>query len=149
MAVHSRGSFLEHCRRLVGVGLILSSTHCVQAGQTYLALGDSITFGVGSYDMSTDISNGDRGYVAKYANYFAGFAGGVRSTVIDLAVPGETSSSFFGNGVGLDGLDASIRNTNYTGATPPSQDALMLATIKAQSAAGDSISPGHDLPRGQ
>ncbi len=44
---------------------------------------------------------------------------------------GETSSSFFGNGVSIDGPDASMRNTNYTGATLPSQDALMLSTIAA------------------
>ena len=123
-----------------GLGLVPGLSTAARAGQTYLALGDSISFGVGSNDSATDISNGDRGYVAGYANYLASLAGGVRPTVINLAVSGETSSSFYGDGVGLDGSAASLRNTNYSAANPLSQDALMLATIKAQLALGNTIS---------
>ena len=125
---------------LCGLGLLIQAADVDAGSSVYLALGDSITFGVGSNDLATDISNGDRGYVGLYANYLAGQQGGVRPTVLNLAVSGETSSSFFGTGVGLDGPGASMRNTNYTGATLPSQDALMLSTIKSQLAAGNSIS---------
>ena len=128
-----------------GLGLLVGLGGQAQAGQTYLALGDSITFGVGANETASDISNGDRGYVSGFADVLAGREGGVGPTVINLAVSGETSSSFFGTGVSLDGAGASLRNTNYipptyTGPTPPTQDALMLATIAAQQAAGNTIS---------
>lgn len=111
------------------------------AGLTgYLALGDSLAFGVGTNDSPTDVSNGDRGYVGDYANTLASLNNGTRPRVINLGVSGESSSSFFGNGIGLDGSDASKRNTNYTGSPLPSQDALMLSTIAAQQAAGNTIS---------
>ena len=67
--------------------------------QTYLSLGDSIGFGetvfmnnpaCGSY---SDPSNGDRGFVAMYANSLASRYG-YRPNVINLAVDGETSSTF-------------------------------------------------------
>ena len=118
----------------------LGNGESAQAGQTYLALGDSITFGVGTNDTATDISNGDRGYVKGYADYLAGLSGGVRPNVINLAVSGESSSSFFGNGVGLDGPTSAMRNTNYTGKPLPTQDALMLSTIQSQLASGNTIS---------
>lgn len=121
--------------------LLAGMTHQARAGfSTYLSIGDSLAFGVEANDTSTDVSNGDRGYVADYANILAANNGGVRPNVINLGVSGETSSSFFGYGVGLDGPNASSRNTNYTGSTPPSQDALMLSTIQSQLAAGNTIS---------
>ena len=60
--------------------------------QTYLALGDSIAFG------KTDgipVSFGDQGYVKPFADFLATRNGGTRPDVINLAFPGETSSSFF------------------------------------------------------
>ena len=60
--------------------------------QTYLALGDSIAFG------ETDVipvSFGDQGYVKPFADFLATQNGGTRPDVINLAFPGETSSSFF------------------------------------------------------
>ena len=60
--------------------------------QTYLALGDSIAFG------ETDViplSFGDQGYVKPFADFLATQNGGARPNVINLAFPGETSSSFF------------------------------------------------------
>ena len=142
---------IARCARAAGagLGLLIGLGDRAEAGQTYLALGDSITFGVQQDDSALDVSNGDRGYVAGYADVLAARAGGVRPNVINLAVSGETSSSFFGNGVSIAGPGASIRNTNYaagslpptyTGPSPPSQDALMLATIAAQRAAGNTIS---------
>lgn len=107
---------------------------------TYLSLGDSLAFGVGGKDSLTDISNGDRGYVSKFADILAARSGGVRPDVVNLGISGETSSSFFGNGFGLGGPLAVTRNTNYTGNPLPNQDALMLSTIQSQLAAGNTIS---------
>jgi lysophospholipase L1-like esterase len=123
-----------------------------RAGQTYLSLGDSIGFGetvfqnnsaLGAY---SDPSYGtNRGFVAMYANYLAAQNGGIAPTVVNLAVDGETSSSFF-SGVNrvppASGFtDASLAqlNLNYTGATPPTQASLLASTIAAQTAAGNII----------
>jgi lysophospholipase L1-like esterase len=123
-----------------------------RAGQTYLSLGDSIGFGetvfqnnsaLGAY---SDPSYGtNRGFVGMYANYLAAQNGGVAPTVVNLAVDGETSSSFFS---GVDRVppaagftDASLAqlNLNYIGATPPTQASLLASTIAAQTAAGNVI----------
>lgn len=112
-----------------------------QAGHSvYLALGDSITFGVGSDDTASDRSGGDRGYVGLYADYLGG-ATGTRPTVINLAISGETSSSFSGPvGSGIDGAGAPGRNTNYPGPTVTiTQEQLMVQTIKDQINAGNTI----------
>ena len=118
--------------------------------QTYLSLGDSIGFGetvfmnnpaLGPY---SDPSNGDRGFVSMYANYL-GSVYGTRPNVINLAVDGETSSSFT-SGVGRvppgpGFTDASLAelNTNYTGANPPTQAFLLASTIASEAAAGHII----------
>jgi hypothetical protein len=46
------------------------------AGLTYLALGDSLAFGVGADDSTMDVSNGDRGYVGAYASILGAIGGG-------------------------------------------------------------------------
>ena len=124
----------------------------VRAGgtETYLSLGDSIGFGdtvfmnnpaLGAY---SDPSNGDRGFVAMYANFLASRYG-YRPNVINLAVPGDTSSSFT-TGVGRvppgpGFTDASLAelNTHYTGTTPPTQASLLASTIASEAAAGHVI----------
>ena len=69
----------------------------VAAGhQTYIALGDSLAFG--EYRFQDNPSNGDRGYVGPYADYLAQFNGGVRPTVINLGVDGETTTTFLNGG---------------------------------------------------
>ena len=80
-----------------------------------------------------------------YANYL-GSLYGTRPNVINLAVDGETSSSF-SSGVGRvppgpGFTDASLAelNTNYTGATPPTQAVLLGSTIASEAAAGHVIS---------
>jgi hypothetical protein len=118
--------------------------------QTYLSLGDSIGFGetvfmnnpaLGPY---SDPSNGDRGFVAMYANYL-GSLSGVRPNVINLSVDGETSSTFTsGSGrvpPGPGFTDASLAelNTHYTGTTPPTQASLLASTIASEAAAGHII----------
>jgi hypothetical protein len=119
--------------------------------QTYLSLGDSIAFGetvfmnnpaLGPY---SDPSNGDRGFVAMYANYLGSIYGS-RPNVINLGVDGETSSSFtLGIGrvpPGPGFTDASLAelNTHYTGPNPPTQASLLASTIASEAAAGHVIS---------
>ena len=123
--------------------LVLGGTGSASAGHSvYLALGDSITpSGVGADDTPADMSDGDRGYVGRYADYLATRSGGVRPQVINLAVSGETIVELLRRrGRVSNGPDASARNTNYSGSPTFSQDALMLSTIKAQMAAGNTIS---------
>ena len=72
--------------------LFLASLCRADSMETYLALGDSIAFGVTDV---TPISFGDQGYVRLYADFLATQGGGLRPRVINLAIPGETSSSFF------------------------------------------------------
>jgi lysophospholipase L1-like esterase len=111
----------------------------------YLSLGDSLAFGetVFSTDAATygtwaDPSLGDRGYVGMYANYLASQNGGNRPTVINLAVPGETLSSFStGSGrvpptAGITDAMLAGLNLHYTGSPLPTQAALLAATLASQ-----------------
>jgi lysophospholipase L1-like esterase len=108
--------------------------------QSYLALGDSIAFGETNV---LPVSFGDQGYVKLYADFLAGQDAGLRPNVINLAIPGETSTSFF-TGVSpagfaphnvLDGF-----NLNYAANPAQSQNSLMLSTFAAEAAAGHVIS---------
>ena len=71
------------------------------APMTYIALGDSLTFGVGEDDTAADISNGDRGFVKPFADTLASVNGGARPNVINLGVSGTTTVSFFEGGGGI------------------------------------------------
>ena len=127
--------------------MLAASGQAASAAQaTYLSLGDSIAFGETAFSGDpalgpyADPSNGDRGYVGQYADDL-GKAGGTRPDVINLAVDGETSASFTA-GVGrvppapVGFTDASLAdlNTHYTGATPPTQAALLASTLAAHGA---------------
>jgi lysophospholipase L1-like esterase len=114
----------------------------VAAGhQTYIALGDSLAFG--EYRFQDNPSNGDRGYVGPYADFLAQFNGGVRPTVINLGVDGETTTTFLNGGPSgpgpVPGEPAYSLNTNYQ-PPYPSQNSLLLTTIAAEKAAGNTIS---------
>ena len=114
----------------------------VAAGhQTYIALGDSLAFG--EYRFQDNPSNGDRGYVGPYADFLAQFNGGVRPTVINLGVDGETTTTFLNGGPSgpgpVPGEPAYSLNTNYQ-PPYPSQNSLLLTTIAAEKAAGNAIS---------
>lgn len=107
--------------------------------QTYLALGDSIAFGETNV---IPVSFGDQGYVKQFADFLAAGNGGDRPDVINLAFPGETSSSFF-TAIPPPGfaphtvLDSF--NLNYQTNPAQSQNSLMLSTIAAEQAAGHVI----------
>lgn len=116
--------------------------------RNYIALGDS--YALGYTTPSAPASNGDQGYVSLFANALATRLGGVRPTVTNLAVSGETSTSFFSgtptNLVGPpfpDGLvDAPLReparNTNYLG-TSSSQSALLQGRLSTIRSAGQTV----------
>lgn len=113
----------------------------VAAGhRTYIALGDSLAFG--EYRFQDNPSNGDRGYVGPYADYLAQFNGGVRPAVINLGVDGETTTTFLNGGPSGPGIvpgePAYSLNTNYQ-PPYPSQNSLLLTTIAAEMAAGNTI----------
>ncbi len=98
------------CVAAVALALPASADHI------YLALGDSSAFG--ETNRTQNPSDGDRGYVRPFADYLATQNGGVRPTVVNLAINGETSSSFF-TGAGRVSLDGQGFNTNYIGRPDP------------------------------
>jgi len=108
--------------------------------QTYLALGDSIAFG--ETDI-TPVSFGDQGYVRRYADWLATQNSCRRPIVINLAIPGETSTSFF-TAVSPPGFaphsTLASFNLNYQTNTAQSQHNLMLSSIASEQTAGHVIS---------
>ena len=114
------------------------------AGSTYIALGDSLTFG--ETDLIYRQSYGDRGYVSLVADSLAGQNGGVRPNVINLAIDGETSASFTtasGRVPPVTGRTDAIlanENLNYAGATGVSQATMFQQMVASQKAMGNTVS---------
>jgi lysophospholipase L1-like esterase len=110
---------------------------------TYLSIGDSVGFGETNYTGNP--SNGDRGFVADYANYLAGQNGGVRPNVVNTSIDGETSSSFLtGSGrvspvAGMTDQSLAAWNTNYTANPTTSQNTMFLQSIASAKAAGNDV----------
>ena len=110
---------------------------------TYIALGDSITFG--ETDLRYIPSDGVRGYVDDFATVLAARSSNPVN-VINLAIDGETSSSFFtGFGrtppvVGRGDLPLALQNTNYSGPTPMTQSEMFRQRAAEVKSAGDTIS---------
>ncbi|MBC7833990.1 MAG: hypothetical protein H7Y88_02690 [Phycisphaerales bacterium] len=102
--------------------------------ETYIALGDSLAFGITDTPSYIAPSNGDRGYVAPYADWLASGSGGIRPHVVNLAIFGETTGSFFDT-------TNSFRqyNTNYP-AGGPSQSVRFAQAVADEAAAGRTIS---------
>ena len=114
------------------------------AGDAYIALGDSITFG--ETDLLYRQSLGDRGYVSLYADALASRNGGVRPEVVNLAIDGETAASFTtGVGrtapvVGRTDVPLALQNLHYgsTGLVP--QGSLFASTVADELSRGNSVS---------
>ncbi len=124
---------------LLLAGIVFGTSHA-RADSVLLVLGDSSAFG--ETDRTQNPSNGDRGYVAPFADYLAGQNGGVRPTVINTAINGETTKSFFsGNVADRASTDGIFLNSNYSGFAPnyPSQHEYLINTILAQIVAGNDI----------
>ena len=109
---------------------------------TYLSIGDSIAFGETTFTQNP--SNGDRGFVADYANYMAAQDGGVRPNVVNLGIDGETTSSFLAGTGRVQSVpgstDRSIAswNTNYADPTV-TQNVKFQQEIAAAKAAGNDV----------
>jgi len=125
----------------VASSLLMQPAH---AAPVYVALGDSITFG--ETDLGYVQSNGDRGYVSLFANTPAAQNGGVRPTVFNLAIDGETASSFMTKAgrtppvVGRGDAPLQLENLNYGNSTALSQSQLFANTVAAQTALGNTVS---------
>jgi len=101
------------------------------AWPVYLALGDSSAFG--ETDRTKNPSNGDRGYVAPFADFLANRYSGARPTVINTAIDGETSQSYF-TGSPRSSDDGLFHNTNY--AAPYATQQATMRTLAAKALAG-------------
>jgi lysophospholipase L1-like esterase len=125
------------------LSLMLLAQPSLAGSMTYLSIGDSVAFG--ETDFTQNPSNGDRGYVSAYANYLATQNGGVRPNVVNLAIDGETTTSFLtgtGRVISVPGMnDQSVAawNTNYTANPSNSQNTMLLQQIVAAKAAGNDI----------
>ena len=119
------------------------STSTVYAGDAYIALGDSITFGI--TDLLYRPSLGDRGYVSLYADALAARNGGVRPEVVNLAIAGETAASFMsGVGrtppvIGRGDVPLALENLHYDAAHPVPQGSLFASTVASENARGNTV----------
>jgi lysophospholipase L1-like esterase len=121
---------------VLGAWLLLGAGPAIAGPiNTYIALGDSVAFG------QTNVlptSYGDQGYVKPFADWLGEHQGGVRPQVINLAIPGEVTTSFF-TGVPPAGWTRNVdANLNYA-QHRVSQDDLFLSTVAAEQAAGHRI----------
>jgi lysophospholipase L1-like esterase len=141
----SRG--MKSAAAALAITLGLSAT---ARADVYLSLGDSVGFGEtvfspGAPGAYADPSFGDRGYVGMFADYLGTQDGGNRPMVVNLAVDGETLSSFFtGSGrvppaAGITDAQLAGFNLNYTGSPLPTQDALLTSTLGTQAASIHNI----------
>ena len=112
------------------------------AESTYIALGDSITFG--ETDLRYIPSDGDQGYVAEYADILAARTGS-RPKVLNFAIDGETTDSFVDNTgrvppvVGRTDIPLQLQNTSYTEGDRPPQQQLFRNAVEMERAMGNSI----------
>jgi lysophospholipase L1-like esterase len=128
---------------LLAMLLGVEGPHRASAFDTYLALGDSLAFGESLQDGTP--STGDRGYVSLFADALGAARGGARPDVVNLAVDGETTSTFFSRGTDphlntpVPGYPSYSLNTHYDGRPAASQSDLFASTAQGLAASGHSI----------
>ncbi len=127
----------------ISIALAFLSVATAPAASVYVGLGDSITFG--ETDLSYVQSNGVRGYVAGFASTLAARNGGVAPLVVNLAIDGETASSFK-TGVGrtppvVGRTDAILaaQNLNYAASPTTPQATMFQNLVTSEAAAGNTI----------
>jgi lysophospholipase L1-like esterase len=122
------------------LGFAFLSCSQLRAGVTYLALGDSVTFGIDpSTPASLIPSYADQGFVRPFADSLAPLNGGVRPDVLNLAISGELSTSFFTGQAPPGWTTYPGLNLNYPVVAPIPQNDLMISSIKAIHAMGNSV----------
>ncbi len=124
----------------------LSFASSASAGaMTYLSLGDSLAFG--ETDFQHNPSAGDRGFVKAYDQFLAGQNGGIAPRIVNLAIDGDTSSSFLsGSGrvppaSGISDANLASYNSRYAANPNVSQNLKMVQAIINQWSQGNTI--GH------
>ena len=132
---------LSFVAALAAASVLVKPAH---SAPVYVALGDSITFG--ETDLNYVQSYGDRGYVSQFDNTLAASNGGVAPAVVNLAIDGETASSFMTNSgrtppvMGRGDAALQLENLNYGNSTALSQGAVFANTVAAEQAQGNTIS---------
>ncbi|HRF59272.1 MAG TPA: SGNH/GDSL hydrolase family protein [Fimbriimonadaceae bacterium] len=122
------------CRLPVFVVFVALAATAVVSAQTrtYIALGDSVSWGYQPNDTARGA--GDKGFVRPFADWLGTRQGGVRPRVINLSIPGETSSSFFDTTeVGY------LLNSNYPLLFRSSQSSTFGSRVTNEFAAGRTI----------
>lgn len=121
------------CVLAAGGATMLAAAAAFGSQSTYISLGDSLAFGFTTLNEGPFPNDGDRGYVGPYADWLGAQHGGDRPNVFNLAIPAETSSSFF------DTTQAyRAANTNYIGSSL-SQSQLFASVVASEGALGHSI----------
>jgi hypothetical protein len=107
--------------------------------QTYLALGDAVAFGQSG---PLQPSLGNQGYVSQFATFLGTQNNGVAPNVINLAIAGESSATYFSgdNPSGSSRAAGATANLNYGGDTGLSQRSFLAGVSAAERAAGRTIS---------
>lgn len=110
----------------------LATTNTLAQNSTYLAIGDSVGFGITTTASYTQTSNGDRGYVSLYADYLATQNSGIRPAVVNASIYGDSTSSYFDTSNAARAL-----NTNYTSTI--SQNTFVMNAITQAAAASRPV----------
>lgn len=136
-----------HTRSLAAiVAVFVSIAPAFAQGKTYIAVGDS--FALGYTTSGAAPTNGDAGYVNPFANFIGTYLnGGVRPTVRNVAVSGESTSSFIsGQTTQINTsptlFDAPLRNTTYNNTYPAAatpQAAFFNSTVDSVLAGGGTV----------
>lgn len=135
MPIPRRATRLARWTILAAALVLLTSRPAAAGPVDYVALGDSVAFGQTNV---VPTSYGDQGYVKPFADGLGTRAGGDRPRVINLAIPGELTSTFFSGDTPPGWSRAVSNNLNYAHSNQ-SQDSLFLSTVAAEKAAGRQI----------
>ncbi len=111
---------------------LVTTTTTLAQNSTYLAIGDSVGFGITTTASYTQTSNGDRGYVSLYADYLATQNSGIRPAVVNASIYGDSTSSYFDTSNAARAL-----NTNYTSTI--SQNTFVMNAITQAAAASRPV----------
>ena len=123
-------------RNFTGLMIVaaLAGTASAQTSYTYLAIGDSVGFGITNGASYTQFSNGDRGYVSLFADYLTTQNVGLRPTVRNISIFGDDTVT-----LGNTSNPARVLNTNYPLFPAVSQLDFISTQIAQASLAGRPV----------